>query len=145
MRKRYSYTDRTLDARDLAARYEELKEESDRLEEALDEAEEPEDIVRAQLELDTWRDGEDGREFDDLDSLDSEVGGLAGLAKNEPILVNDSHFAEYAEELCGECGYIAPGFPTWIEIDWEATADNLKADYTAVDLGGETFFWYRSY
>jgi hypothetical protein len=144
MRKRYSYTDRTLDARDLVERYAELKAELDELEETLDEAEEPEDIVAAQLELDTWRDGEDGREFDDLDGLDSEVGGLAGLAENEPILVNDSHFAEYAEELCKDCGYISSEFPSWIEVDWEATADNLKADYASADLGGETF-WYRSY
>jgi hypothetical protein len=143
MSKDYSYTDRMLDARDLAARYEELKDESDRLEEALDEAEEPEDIVAAQLELDAWREDNES-EFDELDGLDSEVGGLSRLAENEPILVNDSHFAEYAEELCEDRGYISSGFPLWIEIDWEATADNLKADYASADLGGETF-WYRGH
>jgi len=143
MGRDYSYTDQTLNARSLAERYAELKAELDGLEEALDEAEEPEDIAAAQLKLDAWRE-ENGREFDDLDGLDSEVGGLGGLADNEPILVNDSHFAEYAEELCEDCGYISSGFPSWIEIDWEATADNLKADYASADLGGETF-WYRSY
>jgi hypothetical protein len=127
----------------LAARYEELKDESDRLEEALDEAEEPEDIVAAQLELDAWREDNES-EFDELDGLDSEVGGLSRLAENDPILVNDSHFAEYAEELCKDCGYISSDFPSWIEIDWEATADNLKPDYASADLGGKTF-WYRSY
>lgn len=143
MSKDYSYTDRMLDARDLAARYEELKDESDRLEEALDEAEEPEDIVAAQLELDAWREDNES-EFDELDGLDSEVGGLSRLAENEPILVNDSHFAEYAEELCEDRGYISSGFPLWIEIDWEATADNLKEGYASADLGGETF-WYRGH
>lgn len=142
MRRDYSYTDRMLDARDLAARYEELKDESDRLEEALDEAEEPGDIVAAQLELDAWREDNE-RELDDLDALDSEVGGLGRLADNEPLLINDSHFAEYAEELCKDCGYISSNFPWWIEIDWEATADNLKADYASADFGDETF-WYRS-
>jgi hypothetical protein len=143
MGRDYSYTDQILDARDLSERYAELKEELDRLEETLYEAEEPEDIVAAQLELDAWCE-ENEREFDDLDSLDSEVGGLCGLANNEPILINDSHFAEYAEELCEDCGYISSGFPSWIEVDWEATAGNLKADYASADLGGETF-WYRSY
>ena len=143
MGRDYSYTDHVLDARDLNERYEELKAELDKLEETLDEAEAPEDIVAAQLELDAWRE-ENEREFDDLDGLDSEVGGLGRLADNEPILINDSHFAEYAEELCEDCGYISSGFPSWIEIDWEATADNLKADYASADLGGE-MFWYRSY
>ena len=31
--------------------------------------------------------------------------------------------AEFAEQLCQDCGYITKDFPSWIEIDWQATWD----------------------
>jgi hypothetical protein len=29
--------------------------------------------------------------------------------------------------------------PDWIVIDWDATADNLKVDYTEVEFDGVTY------
>ena len=38
--------------------------------------------------------------------------------------------AEFAEQLCQDCGYISNDMPSWIEIDWEKTWDNaLSYDY----------------
>ena len=38
--------------------------------------------------------------------------------------------AEFAEQLCQDCGYINDNIPSWIEIDWGKTWDNsLSYDY----------------
>ena len=39
------------------------------------------------------------------------------------------------------CGYISDDFPSWIEIDWEATAENVKQDYSELEYEGETYFY----
>ena len=44
-----------------------------------------------------------------------------------------------AQELLVDCGYIPKDLPSWIVIDWEETADNLKIDYMEVSLMGETY------
>ena len=41
--------------------------------------------------------------------------------------------AEFAEETCTDCGYISKDMPSWIEINWEKTWDNLSYDYTEID------------
>ena len=44
--------------------------------------------------------------------------------------------AEFAEQLCIDCGYIRSyqeEIPSWIEIDWEKTWDNLSYDYTEIN------------
>ena len=57
-------------------------------------------------------------------------------------LIRDSYFSEYTEELVTDCGYISKDFPSWIAIDWEATARAVRQDYTAVEIDGVTY-WYR--
>ena len=46
--------------------------------------------------------------------------------------------AEFAEQLCIDCGYIKSyqgDLPSWIEIDWEKTWDNLSYDYIEIGNG----------
>ena len=46
--------------------------------------------------------------------------------------------AEFAEQLCQDCGYIKSyqgEIPSWIEIDWEKTWDNLSYDYIEIGNG----------
>jgi hypothetical protein len=57
-------------------------------------------------------------------------------------LIRDSCFRDYARELVEECGYIPKDLPHWIEINWEATALNVRQDYTPVEFDGVTY-WYR--
>ena len=46
--------------------------------------------------------------------------------------------ADFAEQLCQDCGYITRELPSWIEIDWKATWDRaLSYDY--VEIGGHIF------
>lgn len=57
-------------------------------------------------------------------------------------LIADSHFTDYAREMLEDCGEIPRDIPSYIEIDWEATARNVRTDYTPVEIDGSTY-WYR--
>ena len=49
--------------------------------------------------------------------------------------------AEFAQQIATDCGYIKSyqgDLPSWIEIDWEKTWDNLSYDYTEL-IGGNIF------
>ena len=46
--------------------------------------------------------------------------------------------AEFAEQIVSDCGYVRGDLPSWIEIDWEKTWDNLSYDYTEL-IGGHIF------
>ena len=49
--------------------------------------------------------------------------------------------ADFAKQIATDCGYIKSyqgDLPSWIEIDWEKTWDNLSYDYTEL-LGGHIF------
>ena len=42
--------------------------------------------------------------------------------------------ADFAQNICEECGYIPNDLPTWIKIDWEETwEDGLSWDYSIQD------------
>ena len=40
--------------------------------------------------------------------------------------------AEFAEQMTSDCGYISRDMPSWVEIDWAATWENLSYDYTEI-------------
>ena len=49
--------------------------------------------------------------------------------------------ADFANQIATDCGYIKSyqgDLPSWIEIDWEKTWDNLSYDYTEL-IGGHIF------
>ena len=43
--------------------------------------------------------------------------------------------AEFAEQIATDCGDIPRDLPSWIEIDWEASWDNLTYDYVESNDG----------
>lgn len=48
---------------------------------------------------------------------------------------------DFAEELCRDLGYLPrEGMPSFIEIDWDKTADNLKADYSTITICNEEYY-----
>lgn len=57
-------------------------------------------------------------------------------------LIADRYFADYARELLEDCGTIPADLPTWVEIDWDSTARNVRMDYTSVEVDGRTY-WTR--
>ena len=55
-------------------------------------------------------------------------------------LIHENDIDDYLHELLIDCGYIPKDLPSWIEIDWQATYDNMKEDYNEVELNGNTFY-----
>lgn len=57
-------------------------------------------------------------------------------------LIRDSYFEDYARELVKDIGDLPRGIPNYIVIDWEATARNIRMDYTPIEFDGVTY-WVR--
>lgn len=87
--------------------------------------------------LEYWR--EETEQIGEIDDLESEINN--GEFEFGTTLVPEDKFEEYTEQLLIDCGYISRDFPTWIEIDWEATADNVKQDYSEVEFRDVTYFY----
>lgn len=51
-------------------------------------------------------------------------------------LIRKSYFTEYVKELCEDCGDVPRNMPSYLVIDWDATADNIAVDYTEVEFDG---------
>jgi hypothetical protein len=136
-----SNSDDIIDSREVIQRIEELEEERQELADNAEEAEEAEDGEMARQAVIGW-DKANGAELSALQALAKEAEGYAADWEYGETLIRDSYFTEYAKELCKDIGAIPRDLPSYIEIDWEATADNLRADYTSVDFDGVTY-WIR--
>lgn len=55
-------------------------------------------------------------------------------------LIRETHFTDYCEELVCDC-YDLKGVPSFVHIDWEATARDMRVDYSEVDIDGVTYFY----
>ena len=55
-------------------------------------------------------------------------------------LIHESDIDDYLNEMLVDCGYIPKDMPSWIEINWEATYNNMKQDYSEIELNGNTFY-----
>lgn len=147
-----SNSDDTIDSRDVIARIEELESEREAL---ADEFEEAVDAHLANTDPDLrdglndarnnaykavyeW-DNDNKAELDALKALADEAEGYASDWNHGEQLIRESYFTEYAQELCEEIGDVPRDLPHYIEIDWEATARNIKQDYTEVDFDGVTY------
>ena len=40
--------------------------------------------------------------------------------------------ADFAQQMASDFGYINNNIPNWVEIDWQATWDNLSDDYSDI-------------
>ena len=55
-------------------------------------------------------------------------------------LIHENYIDDYLDELLEACGYIPKDLPTWIEINWRVTYDNMKEDYNEIELNGNAFY-----
>jgi len=99
------------------------------------------------LESRPEKDEDEEEEYSRLESLLDDTKGNGGDeewrdAWYPATFIRDDYFTEYAEELVKDCGYIARGFPSWIDIDWESTAENVKQDYSSIYVC-DMEYWYR--
>lgn len=121
-------TDNIIDSREVESRINELEEERDLYNEEPD----CDDVTWEMLHP------EEHLELQQLIALRDDLAGYCEWNSGE-TLINRSYFVEYVEELCVELGYISEQHPSWIEIDWEATATNMEVDYTSGYWDGEEF------
>lgn len=57
-------------------------------------------------------------------------------------LIAEDYFVEYAKDLLDDIGEIPRNLPSYIVIDWEQTADNLRVDYAEVEIEGHTYLFH---
>lgn len=129
-----------IDSRDLLELFEDLKTQF--VDEFNEWAEENEHEP-----IEDWEDAPTNLE--DLEDLHQEITELADFI-NEcagygdfdygEALIHEDYFTEYCEDFLKDCGYIPNDMPSWIELDFEATAENMKADYITADWGDETYY-----
>ena len=132
-----------LDTRDLAERREALKQEIlDSFLENFPHYEEMtesfEDIRFEEEEIESWKeDFEDElKKIEEIDDVENELGSEFEYGVT---LVDVDDWEEFVEQDLEDIGYIPKDFPSWIEIDWEATANNLKVDYMEVTYQGNSY------
>lgn len=58
------------------------------------------------------------------------------------FFIRDDYFEEYAEQLCEDIGDLPKEVPSYIVIDWEATALNIQEDYMSAEFDGVKY-WVR--
>ena len=80
-------------------------------------------------------------ELTELEALKDEIQNNSDEGFEYGIqLIHENYIDDYLDELLEDCGYIPKDFPHWIEIDWQATYDNMKEDYNEIELNGNTFY-----
>lgn len=140
-----SYTDYngddTIDSRELATLLAEMASDRVDLVDAVAYAEDDDEREIAEADLAAW-DDDNGEEYEALKAFCEEAEQYCDGWSSGVQLILDEHWTEYAEQLTQDIGAIPRGLPEWLVIDWEATADNLRDDYTAVEWGGYTY-WVR--
>lgn len=126
---------------DAASELRENRDEADeeRLREAVDAASEAADDARKDL-----TDWDASEEADELKHLEAFKADLEDYCEWEDgaTLIRESFFVEAMKEMCEELGDLPKNLPSYIVIDWNATADNLQADYTSGEFDGVTY-WAR--
>jgi hypothetical protein len=75
----------------------------------------------------------------EIDELESDIDN--GEFDSGTTLIEEDDFEEFVEQDLEDCGYISKDFPTWIEINWEATANNVRQDYSEVEFRGNTYLY----
>ena len=133
--------DDIIDSRELAELLAEMASDRVDLEDVVNDAEDDEAKAEAEAALAEW-DDDHGEEYEALKAFCEEAEQYCDGWSSGVQLILEEHWTEYAEQLTEDLGAIPRGLPEWVVVDWEATADNLKADYTAVEWGAYTY-WVR--
>lgn len=157
MAREISNSDDYIDSRDVIARLEELESEHQALVGAVESAtecletgdylegekeERETELADAKAALDEWLESADGDELTALRSFAEDGSNSADDWDHGATLIRDSYFVEAMQELVQDIGDLPRDIPSYLEIDWDATARNLQADYSSVEFDGVTY-WVR--
>jgi hypothetical protein len=147
-----SNQDDIIASRDIIARIEELTDLESAVEEAkaaMDEIDMAADDAEAQ-ESEAEKclaDAEDDFDDDAREELKilrelAECGD--GYCEDWPhgtTLIRESYFVDYCRDLVSDIGDLSKDILGYLVIDWDATADNLRADYTECEWDGVTYLF----
>lgn len=109
------------------------------------------ELIELRETVQAWL-GDEDHDPDEYDEVDAraivaavdefESAGVADWQYGEAF-IRDDYFEEHARQLAEDIGAIADdaGWPMSY-IDWDAAAEALRMDYTAVEVNGVTF-WAR--
>jgi hypothetical protein len=99
-----------------------------------------EDIRFEEEEIQSWKDNwyTELEVIKAIDELEDKVGSEFEYGVT---LIEEDEFEDFIEQDLEDCGYIPQDFPTWIEIDWKATANNVRQDYSEVNFRGTTYLY----
>lgn len=137
--------DKAFDSRCLIEYFEELEQEiidyyNEYLEEIGTELIDSIDEVDFGLESFTEQYSVEIAEYKELKDFVEELESCSSDFRYGEMIIRNDYWEEYCEELLTDIGYIPKDFPSWIVIDWEATAVNLAQDYSFVIYNGEHFY-----
>lgn len=157
MRKQtISPEDKVIDSRDVESRIDDLQSEQEALKEAVDEAKEnlealvaeddqdksqsaQELVEQAEDALGVWE-SENLGELNELKALKDEVFDCVGEWSSGVAIINEDYWEDYVRKLVSNIGDMPRNIPSYIEIDWGKTAENVAQDYITVGYGGKTFY-----
>ena len=144
-----------LDSRDLQKRLDDLEFDLDQLEEAVTDAQDgyneldpdsdEQDIFEDAEELLTdteaaLKEFKESDEFEELEELRIMVNEIPDWQYGA-TLINEDYWEEYVEEMLKDIGDIPSDLPNYLVINWESTAENIKADYSEIEYDGETYYY----
>lgn len=86
--------------------------------------------------LEYWED--ELKQIEEINDIEDEVGSEFDF---DVTLIDEDDFEDFVKQDLKDCGYISDDFPSWIEIDWEATAENVKQDYSELTFRGTNYLF----
>ena len=149
-------TQDVIDSRDIIARIDELETDQEMLKDEITETEEHRGLAEKdevseteldslQKDIETAREAlidfneENEEELNSLRAVAEECEGYSDWAYGE-ALISEMYFTEYCMDMLKDIGDLPQDIPSYIAIDEEQTAENLKADYMTVDFDGTDYY-----
>lgn len=143
---KFDGTDDYIDSRDIVEKIDELTNEFIAATEDGVDPDEWIDPRDCQMSADDWKLGLNDEDAELLAALiafrEEEDGNYGDSFEDGITFIHETYFTEAMKQLCEDIGYLPEGTPDWLVIDWEETADNLRADYRESTFQGREY-WAR--
>jgi len=97
------------------------------------------DILFEEEEIQSWK-GDYLDHIDEICQIEKMEDIMGAAFVNGTNLIDEYDFEEHTREFVEEVYEIR--IPFFVEIDWDKTANNLKADYRPIEYQGCTYYYY---
>lgn len=129
----------TIDTRELQKEFDELQSDYEALK---DELQNPlldnDELFNAEEDLKDWE-TDNLERYETLQELFSKLESCYDF-RHGILLIDEDDFTEYVQDYAESTGAIGEN-SEWISIDWEATADNLRSNYSEIEFEGTTYLY----